>query len=869
MTVAVSTSGDLRLDQTAGNQSGGTPDKDDFTITTALGALPDPFEAFLEGLSPTLSATQLSNAALYGGASEDPGSGFFINVSTDGEPIQDLYFSQSNGTLFNGQVATYTDSGDVQHNLTVAGSTDPIYLYSFAGGDILIGSTEAPAGVDIADPTTLDGGQIVFAYYLEENGTHTGADVYGVVFQPLEHFVDGSTGTALDDTVDLGDFLNVSATGNVSFDFDNLRSGKFLWVALGTESAGLLLTGRDLNVQQGGRKDGLMISGTSDPSDAVNTSQGGIGATTGINTQMYTPGAVGVITFVTGFDPLPTDTSGEAAGDNVKQIDYDGYINVNTAGVFISQTQGNGTVNMTIGIYEADGSSQEGLQPETGFGYIGLEGGNDNTSGAFENDIDNGEIVVTTVVVKSGNTIIGTWDSSNDNTQIGDVKVDLDGNEAHITGLSAGMEVFLSSGSDTFNRLQISADAGTTSFDIGRVDLTQAVAATENIGGSVLIHDDAPTITVDDDLSADFTNGAQGGWDPDPGTDGFQSFSLNFDSYAIDDGDAGTDDAVSVDVSLGTLTTTDANGNYVFTGSITDDFTPNDGIDNEQTVDFTLTFDPGDDSDPNNVIPPTYDLQLDTPPSTITRFDTSQGSLRAGGPDAVQTLEFAGASNDVVFFGVVATAPSSGVANSDNDILDLVSPDRTEAQLQALNAPSLINPSTKMNVSTSGIGINNNNLDGANQGSGTGVFANTTITSADESFVINPEQDVDTVRVFIDNAVGGYNTATEDLYYILYYTDGTVSDPILVEDLVATEHGDPDVPQAAQGGSYFDIPSGDKKIEAVQLTMGTGTVKIPVIEFTIEQEFVPAPLTLDFTAELSDEDGDSSQDSFTIHLTDA
>jgi hypothetical protein len=172
-------------------------------------------------------------------------------------------------------------------------------------------------------------------------------------------------------------------------------------------------------------------------------------------------------------------------------------------------------------------------------------------------------------------------------------------------------------------------------------------------------------------------------------------------------------------------------------------------------------------------------------------------------------------------------------------------------------------------VSTSGIGINNNNLDGANQGSGTGVFANTTITSADESFVINPEQDVDTVRVFIDNAVGGYNTATEDLYYILYYTDGTVSDPILVEDLVATEHGDPDVPQAAQGGSYFDIPSGDKKIEAVQLTMGAGTVKIPVIEFTIEQEFEPAPLTLDFTAELSDEDGDSSQDSFTIHLTDA
>lgn len=851
MTVTISTSGDLRLDQTAGVQTDGT--KDDIALGTPdtpdLTGLPDPFEAFLNGLS----SLNLANAATYGGASEDPGTGYFINVSTDGEPIQDLFFSQSSGALFNGQVATYTDSSDVQHNLTVAGSTDPIYLYSFAGGDILVGSTEAPAGVDIADPTTLDGSKVVFAYYLEENGTHTGADAYGVFFQPLEHFVDGSTGTALDDSVDLGDFLNVSATGNVSFDFDNLRSGKFLWVALGTENAGLLLTGRDLNVQQGGRKDGLVVSGTSDPSDAVNTSQGGIGATTGINTQMYTPGSVGVITFVTGFDPLPTDTADDAAGDNVKQIDYDGYINVNTAGVFISQTQGNGTVNLTIGLYEADADKGTAeLDPETGFNYIGEEGGNNNNSGAFIDDNDT--VDVTTVVVKLGNTTIGTWDSSNDNTEIGGVTVDLDGNEAHITGLAAEMEVFLSSASgETFNRLQVSADAGTASFDIGRVDLNQAVTAVENIGGSVLIHDDGPDIAVED-ATGNFDDGAQGDWDPRPGTDAFVSLSVNFDSYKIDDGSVVTTDEA--------LTKT---GDFAFSGSLTADFTPNDGIDNEQTVDFTLTFDPGDDSDPGNIIPPTYDLQLTTPPSTVTVFDTSQGSLKAGGPDAVQTLEFAptGPQNDIVFFGAVATAPTSGVTGSNNDLLDLVGPDPdlTEDDLQALNVPALINTSTKMNVSTSGIGINNNNLDGTGAG----------ISSADESFVVNPEQDVDTVKVYIDNAVGGYSAATEDLYYTIYYTDGTVSAPILVENgvLVDAVRGDPTVPQAAEGGKYFIIDGLDKQIDAVQLTMGTGTVKIPVIQFTIEQEFDPESLQLNFTADLVDGDGDNQEDPFTVTVDDA
>ncbi|MFN4140933.1 hypothetical protein [Aestuariivirga sp.] len=865
MTVTISTAGDLRLDQTSGIQSGGTPDKDDIALTSNLSALPDPFEAFLESLSPSLTTDQLANATTYGGAMEDPNAGYFINVTTDGEPVDDLFFSKSDGTLFNGEIATYTDSSDVTHNITVAGSTDPIYLYSFMGGDVLIGSTEAPAGVDIADPATLDASQIVFAYYLAENDTHTGADAWGITFYPLEHFVDGSSGDALDDAIDLGDFLNVTATGEVSFEFDNLRSGKFLWVALGTESAGLLLTGRDLNVQSGGNKDGQRVSGTNDPSDAVNTSQGGIGATTGINNQMYTPGSVGVITFVAGLDVLSSGT-GEASGDNVKDITYDDFINVSTAGVFISQTQGNGTVNMTVSLHEADADNNpaNGLQAETSFAYIGAEGGNNNTSGAFQDD---DPVNVASVDVYIGNkdtgTLVGTWDSVNSGTTINGVTVTISNNQATFTGLSAGMEVYLSSGSgETFNRLQVAADPGTTSFDIGRVDLDQAATDVQNIGGSVLIHDDPPTITVDD-ASGDFDAGVLGNWNHDPGTDTFASLSVTLDTYAIGDGSP-----VTADVSLGTKTATEG-GNYVFEGSITADFTPNDGINNPQTIDFVLTMDPDE--------PETYDLQLETPPSTITKFDTSQGSLPAGGPDAVQTLGFAptGHTNDVIFFGVVATAPSeNGTTASDPDsIEELVNTNPTEAFLESLNVPTLINAGAQMNVSTSGIGINNNNLNGADEGTGSGAFAGTSITSGDQSFVVNPEQDVDTVRVYIDNAVGGYTPTTEDLYYVIYYTDGTVSGPLEVTAAMLSPVPKQDPlglwPDAAQGGKYFDIESGDKQIEAVQLTMGLGVVKIPVIEFIVETDFNPSPLTLNFTAELFDDDGDSSSDSFSIDLVDS
>jgi hypothetical protein len=315
---------------------------------------------------------------------------------------------------------------------------------------------------------------------------------------------------------------------------------------------------------------------------------------------------------------------------------------------------------------------------------------------------------------------------------------------------------------------------------------------------------------------------------------------LTFDSYEIDaHGSVNT---------TSTNSTFEQTGDFVFEGSITDDFN-GDGTD--ETVDFTLTLDPND--------PETYDVQVTTPPPTVTTFDTSQGTLKAGGPDAVQTLLFGGSeagADDIVFFGVVATAPTQGTPPPPtNDIEDLVvegPTDLTEAQIEAqLPLPSLITAGTQMNVSTSGIGVNNN-LNGSTAG----------ITSGDESFVVNPETVVDQVTVFIDNSVGGYNPATEELYYTVYYTDGTVA----AATKVTADMLDPVTTGVAAGGHSFEIDGGAKQIDAVQLTMGLGTIKIPVIAFSVEETFEPEPLQLDFTATLVDGDGDKHQDTFSYDL---
>ncbi|MDK1373451.1 MULTISPECIES: DUF5801 repeats-in-toxin domain-containing protein [unclassified Sinorhizobium] len=334
--------------------------------------------------------------------------------------------------------------------------------------------------------------------------------------------------------------------------------------------------------------------------------------------------------------------------------------------------------------------------------------------------------------------------------------------------------------------------------------------------------DDGPTVTVENS-SGTYDAGAQGTWnDNDPGSDGFASLSVNFDGYEIDD-----DGPVTVDAAL-TQT-----GNFTFDGSITDDFN-GDGTD--ETVDFTLTFDPDNDS---------YAIEVTTPPGSVSTFSTANGSLDAGGPDPVRTLTVN--STDIVFSAVNATTNT-------NDIKAFL--DATEANIEA-NANYL--SSAQMNVSTAGIGLADNLFEGnANAGID---GATTQGGKIDESFVVDPHVDVSSMKVIInDQTNGGYTPASEDLFYRIYFTDGTVgtTTKVVAGDLTA----------AGKGLVSFTVgdPDGPNNIDAIQLVMGTGTIKVPVIEFTTSETFNPESLHLDFTATLFDGDGDSSSDGFSIDL---
>ncbi|EJT82959.1 hypothetical protein PPS11_41485 [Pseudomonas putida S11] len=153
-----------------------------------------------------------------------------------------------------------------------------------------------------------------------------------------------------------------------------------------------------------------------------------------------------------------------------------------------------------------------------------------------------------------------------------------------------------------------------------------------------------------------------------------------------------------------------------------------------------------------------------------------------------------------------------------------------------------------MNVSTSGIGVANNLFQGDNLAA---------ISAADESFVINPETLLTGMKVFIDNSVGGYNTATEDLYYRIYYADGTTSNLTEVNTLT---------PEAGGQVSFLIQKEGSSLIDAVQLTMARGDIKIPVIEFIKETENLASDVKLQFSATLTDKDGDSASSTFDANL---
>ncbi|MBT9234750.1 hypothetical protein KKQ11_02760 [Pseudomonas sp. MG-2] len=366
--------------------------------------------------------------------------------------------------------------------------------------------------------------------------------------------------------------------------------------------------------------------------------------------------------------------------------------------------------------------------------------------------------------------------------------------------------------------------------------------ATLNIGQNLVFHDDGPTLAFGNLIGTGSILPQYGFWNSTIGADGLGTTGLDISLVGGQFTLVRPDNTTTT--GTGTLTETspspDANGAFHFNGTLTGDF-DNNATTANTTIDYTLTaFANG-----------SYTLDLVQGFSSVTTFSSADGSLDAGGPDPVRTLlipktndpTIPSASEEIVFFSAKALASTADIFTG----IGLGAPDPTEASLQTNPLPSYIDPAA-MNVSTSGIGVANNVLQGDNLAA---------ISAADESFVINPETLLTGMKIFIDNSVAGYNTATEDLYYRIYYADGTTSNLTEVNTLT---------PEAGGQVSFLVQKEGSTLIDAVQLTMGRGDIKIPVIEFIKETENLASDVKLQFSATLTDKDGDSASSTFDANL---
>ena len=369
-----------------------------------------------------------------------------------------------------------------------------------------------------------------------------------------------------------------------------------------------------------------------------------------------------------------------------------------------------------------------------------------------------------------------------------------------------------------------------------------SASATLNIGQNLVFEDDGPSVAFGNLIGTGSVLAQYGFWERSAGADGLGAAGLDISLVNGQFTLVRPDDTTTT--GTGTLVeqapSPDANGAYHFAGTLTGDF-DNNAATADTSVDYTLTA----------YANGSYALDLVQGFSSTIVRSSADGSLDAGGPDSVRTLlipetnnpAIPSASEEIVFFSAKALASTTDILTG----IGLGAPDPTEAALQTTPLPSYIDPAA-MNVSTSGIGVSNNLLQGDNL---------VAIGAADESFVINPESLVTGMKIFIDNSVAGYNTATEDLYFRIYYEDGTFSNLTEVNTLT---------PEAGGQVSFEIEREGTAMIDAVQLTMGRGAIKIPVIQFIQETENLASDVQLSFNATLTDKDGDTATSAFDANL---
>ena len=204
-----------------------------------------------------------------------------------------------------------------------------------------------------------------------------------------------------------------------------------------------------------------------------------------------------MFTLVTGLDTI-TGSAG-ATGDYVvdpnlsdakaEGIDYDGYLNVVGAGIYLSQSQGSPstTKSFDIELFSAGG----GTTAEDGFDYISGLGDDDEIDvGTVTVINDDGEVVGIWGV---GNTASGTPLHSSSANGETDVTVTIVGNHIEVDGVFGEFTVnWTSLNGVEFNRFTLVSKSG--QFDVGRVDITSGLVVTEPVGDTMFVDDDGPSL---------------------------------------------------------------------------------------------------------------------------------------------------------------------------------------------------------------------------------------------------------------------------------------------------------------------------------------------------------------------------------------
>ena len=799
---------DVVLDETPGLQNAtATPtpagDADDNDILVA--SLPSEFSTRLTALA----AGTATNAALsgYTGAVGDTGSEAF--TVTDGATITDISFVDSAGAPLDG-----VDSG----LFTLDGTS--ILLYTDTNNNILLGRAGSATGA------------IVFAAYIEETGSPvSGGKIWTVEYQPLQH----PDGTDADDALNLLDKVFVGTSQDLEFSLANAPSGQNLFLMFTTVDPTVVDVGGILRIT-----DPTIIATGKDPAnqstgvnintgDTINTSQAGGPTTFGTNSQMITEQEGIRYSFVTGArQDVTIPNLDQTEADVEANIDFTDVFNANKASFDVVQLQSGKTAVVKISAYTT--AAEPGVNFIDGYANDSLV-----------------EITSVRVINISTGLVIENSDGPEDDPAI-DISFDADG-VATITGVKAGYQIEYTT-TEVHNRVLIENGAaldakGNThaDFDIGAFKLLQTAVTTAEIGSKIIFEDDGPALAFGNLIGTGSVLPQTGFWSHSAGADGLSAAGLDISvnsSFTLVRPDNTTTTGTATLTEL--LLSPDGNGAYQFEGTLTGDFDNNPGT-ADTTIDYTLSA----------LADGSYVLDLEQGFSSTVVLSSADGSLDAGGPDPVRTLlipetddpAIPSASEEVVFFGVNATTTSGDIFTA----IGPGEPDLTEAQVEGGGFAFL--GTANMNVSTSGIGVGNNNLDG----NGTAG-----INSGDESFVINPETLLTGMKIFIDNSVQGYNPATEELYYTIFYADGTTSGSptkVLAADLT---------PEAGGQTSFVIERTDAKLIDAVQLTMGLGTIKIPVIQFIQETASLASDIQLTFNATVTDRDGDSASSTFDANL---